>query len=407
MGFVTQLKHAWNAFTSPPPQIPSGSVMSYNPNRRLHSFVTNDRSIVNAVLTRTAVDVAMLDFMHADVDVNGRFLGERYDSGLNYCLTREANIDQSAFAFKQDIVTTIFEDGVAAIVPVDTTHNPNMTGGYDIQTMRVGKVVDWQPRHVKVSLYNDKVGKREDVTVLKENVAIVQNPLYSIMNEPNSTLQRLIKKLSLLDISDESATSQKLDMIIQLPYVIKSEQRRQQANQRRKEIEFQLRESELGIAYTDGTEKVTQLNRPVENNLQESVAYLTEQLYSQLGITRELLAGSASEEEINNYYRRTVEPVAKAIAEEFERKFLTKTARTQNQKVLYLRSQFDFVTTSSLGDLGDKLVRNEILTSNEMRSILGYRPSDQPGADELRNKNMPIEDTRGDTSPPDVVEVIE
>lgn len=407
MGFVTQLKHAWNAFTSPPPQIPSGMAMSYNPNRRTHSFITNDKSIVHAVLTRTAVDVAMLDFMHSDVDENGRFIGERALSGLNYCLTREANIDQSAFAFKQDIVTTIFEDGVAAVVPVDTSHNPNMTGGYDIQTMRVGRVVDWQPRHVKVSLYNDRVGKREEVTVLKENAAIIQNPLYAIMNEPNSTLQRLIKKLSLLDISDENVTSQKLDMIIQLPYIIKTEQRRQQAEQRRKDIEFQLRESDLGIAYTDGTEKITQLNRPIENNLHESVAYLTEQLYSQLGITRELLAGSASEAEINNYYRRTVEPVAKAIAEEFERKFLTKTARTQNQKVLYLRSQFDFVTTSNLGDLGDKLIRNEILTSNEMRSILGFKPSEQPGADDLRNKNMPIEDTLGGNAPPDVVEVFE
>lgn len=406
MGFVTQLKHAWNAFTSPPPQLPSGGVSTYNPGRRPRSFITNDRSIVNAVLTRTAVDVSMIDFMHVNVDDNGRFIGERTDSGLNFCLTREANIDQSAFAFKQDIVTTMFEEGVAAVVPVDTSFNPNVTGGYDILTMRVGKVVDWQPRHVKVSLYNDRSGKREDVTVLKENVAIIQNPLYSIMNEPNSTLQRLIKKLSLLDVSDENATSQKLDMIIQLPYVIKSEQRKAQAEQRRKAIEFQLRESELGIAYTDGTEKITQLNRPVENNLQESVAYLTEQLYSQLGITRELLAGNASEEEINNYNRRTVEPVAKAIAEEFERKFLTKTARTRNQRVLYLRSQFDFVTTSSIGELGDKLIRNEILTSNEMRSILGFKPSSEPGADELRNKNMPIDDTRGGISPPIEVEEI-
>lgn len=393
MSFVTQIKHAWNAFKSPQPSVPPSQALSVNPSRsRRASFVTNDRSIATAVLTRIAVDISMIDFMHVDVDDNDRYKAPR-DSGLNYCLTSEANIDQSAMTFKLDVATTLLETGVAAIVPIDTTYDPKVTGGYDIQTMRVGRVVEWHPRHVKVELYNDVQGRRESVMLPKEQVAIVFNPLYSIMNEPNSTLQRLIDKLKLMDVSDQNATSNKLDLIIQLPYVIKSEQRRQQAVQRMKDIEFQLSQGDYGIAYTDGTEKINQLNRPVDNNLQEHVAYLTEQLYSQLGITKQLLEGSASEEEITNYYRRTVEPIAKAISEEVERKFLTKTARTQKQKVLYLRSQFDFVSMSNMGDVVDKLIRNEVATSNEVRSILGFKPSTDPGADDLRNKNMPVDDT--------------
>ena len=392
MSFIKQLKHAWNAFTSEQPKVPQSQALVSNPVRRRQSFISDDRSIANAVLTRIAVDISMIDFMHVDVDDNDRFLGAR-TSGLNNCLSTEANIDQSAMTLKLDIAQTLLESGTAAVVPVDTTYDPKITGGYDIITMRVGRVVEWNPRHVKVELYNDRTGRREQVVVPKENAAIIFNPLYSIMNEPNSTLQRLIAKLKLLDVSDENSTSNKLDLIIQLPYVIKSEQRRQQAMQRMQDIEFQLSQGDYGIAYTDGTEKINQLNRPVDNNLQEHIAYLTEQLYSQLGITKSLLEGSASEDEITNYYRRTVEPIAKAITEEFDRKFLTKTARSQKQKVIYMRSQFDFVTMSNMGDLVDKLVRNEVASSNEVRSILGLKPVDDPRADELRNKHMPVEST--------------
>lgn len=392
MSFLKQLKHAWNAFTSESPRVPPSQAVSINPTRRRHSFVSDDRSIANVVLTRIAVDISMIDFMHVDVDDNDRFKGPRR-SGLHYCLTSEANIDQSAMTFKLDVAQTLLETGVAAVVPVDTSYNPNITGGYDINTMRVGRVVEWHPRHVKVELYNDRTGRKEQITVAKENAAIIFNPLYAIMNEPNSTLQRLINKLKLLDVSDEKSTSNKLDLIIQLPYVIKSEQRRQQAVQRMRDIEHQLSQGDYGIAYTDGTEKINQLNRPVDNNLQEHVSYLTEQLYSQLGITKALLEGSAGEDEITNYYRRTVEPIAKAITEELDRKFLTKTARTQKQKVVYMRSQFDFVTMSNMGDLVDKLVRNEVASSNEVRSILGFKPVDDPRANELRNKHMPVKST--------------
>lgn len=392
MSFVKQLKHAWNAFTSPQPKVPPSQSFATNPTRRSRTFVSNDRSVATSVLTRIAVDVSMIDFMHVDVDENDMFNGTR-PSGLNNCLTSEANIDQSAMTFKLDIATTLLEVGVAAVVPVVTDYSPTVTGGYDIKSMRVGRVAEWYAQHVKVDLYNDIAGKREMIILPKDQVGIIYNPLYSVMNEPNSTLQRLVNKIRLLDISDENATSNKLDLIIQLPYVIKSEQRRQQAVQRMKDIEFQLSQGDYGIAYTDGTEKINQLNRPVDNSLPERVEYLTEQLYSQLGITKALLEGSAPEAEINNYYRRTVEPIAKAIAEELERKFLTKTARTQNQKVIYMRSQFDFVTMSNMGDVVDKLVRNEVATSNEVRSILGFKPSTDPRADELRNKHMPVEST--------------
>lgn len=409
MSITNRLKHAWNAFTDPESRgvrSTFGGMSAENPviHRRPSTFLHNDRSIVTTLITRIAVDIGMLDFLHATVDINGRYLGERV-SGLNNCLTVEANIDQSALAFKMDIARTLLEDGVACVVPIETDFSPHMTAGFDIKNLRVGKAVSWHPQHVTVSVYNEKTGKRQNLKLHKKVVAIIYNPLYSIMNEPNSTLQRLIEKLKLMDSSDIASANNKLDLIIQLPYVVKSEQRRQNATQRLKDIEFQLGKSDLGIAYTDATESINQLNRPITNNLQERVEFLTGQLYSQLGITKDVLEGSASEEVMNNYYRRTVEPIAKAIAEELDRTFITKTARTQGQRVMYLRSQFDFVTTSNIGDLADKLIRNEVLTSNEIRGILGYRPSDSPGADELRNKNMPVKDTTpmGSKSPPEEV----
>lgn len=409
MKLTTRLEHAWNAFRD-------GSTRNqhtYSMNntegvvrRRAQGLILNDKSIVSTIVSRMAVDLGMLDFIHAEVDSNGRYTGER-DSGLTNCLSIEANLDQNAFAFKIDIAMTMFEEGVACVVPTETNFSPEITSGYDIKSMRVGRIVGWMPEHVRVELYNEKTGRREELVLGKRYVAIIQNPLYTIMNEPNSTLQRLLRKLALLDTADEQVSNNKLDLIIKLPYQIKSEQKRAHAKQRLKDIEFQLAQSNLGIAYADATEDITQLNRPIENDLQSKVEYLTNQLYSQLGITKEVLEGSASEEVMNNYFRRTIEPVAKAIAEEFDRKFITKTARTQGQKVMYLRSQFDFVSTSSIGDLGDKLIRNEILTSNEMRSILGYRPSTDPKADELRNKNMPVKDTEGVGGSPPSQEVVE
>lgn len=409
MKLTTRLEHAWNAFRD-------GSTRNqhtYSMNntegvvrRRAQGLILNDKSIVSTIVSRMAVDLGMLDFIHAEVDSNGRYTGER-DSGLTNCLSIEANLDQNAFAFKIDIAMTMFEEGVACVVPTETDFSPEITSGYDIKSMRVGRIVGWMPEHVRVELYNEKTGRREELVLGKRYVAIIQNPLYTIMNEPNSTLQRLLRKLALLDTADEQVSNNKLDLIIKLPYQIKSEQKRAHAKQRLKDIEFQLAQSNLGIAYADATEDITQLNRPIENDLQSKVEYLTNQLYSQLGITKEVLEGSASEEVMNNYFRRTIEPVAKAIAEEFDRKFITKTARTQGQKVMYLRSQFDFVSTSSIGDLGDKLIRNEILTSNEMRSILGYRPSTDPKADELRNKNMPVKDTEGVGGSPPSQEVVE
>lgn len=393
MGIGKQLKHAWNAFTGKEPEPTGGASQSImSSTRRTGSLITNDRSIVTTVITRLAVDVAMLDFVHADVDINERYLAP-VRSGLNDCLTYESNLDQSAFAFKHEVAMSMLERGYVVMVPVDTDISPNLSGGYDIRSLRTGIVVEWMPQHVKLEVYNEKTGNRENVVMSKRNVAIVQNPLYAVMNEPNSTLQRLIKKLALLDVSDEAQASNRLDMIIQLPYTVKSEQKLDMAQRRREEVEFQLRQGDLGIAWIDGAEKITQLNRPVENNLLANVQHLTEQLYSQLGLTKEILEGSASEEAIQAYHRRTVEPIAKVLAEEMSRKFLTKSARTRGHRVLYLRSQFDFVSITNMGDLFDKLIRNEILTSNEARAILGYRPSDDPGADQLRNKNMPVHDT--------------
>jgi hypothetical protein len=350
--------------------------------------LSNERSIISSIYTRLSIDVAAVDIRHVRLDENDRYV-EDIDSGLNNCLKVEANLDQAARAFRQDIAMTLFDKGVAALVPVDTTLNPNLTGGYDILTMRVGEIVAWMPSKVRVSVYNEATGRREEINLDKKMVAIVENPLYSVMNEPNSTLQRLIRKLNLLDAVDEQSSSGKLDMIIQLPYVIKSEARRQQAEQRRADIEFQLKSSKYGIAYTDGTEKITQLNRPVENNLLKQVEYLMAMLYGQLGLTEEVMNGTANEAAMLNYINRTIEPVLGAISEAMKRSFLTKTARSQKQSIEYFRDPFKLVPMSDLAEMADKFTRNEIVTSNEFRGFIGMKPSADPKADQLVNSNMP------------------
>lgn len=358
-----------------------------------------DRYMISSIYTRLSVDVAGVEFNHIRQDENGRF-SETIYSGLNDCLHVEANIDQAARAFRQDIAITLFDKGVAAIVPVDTTLNPTETGGYDIKTLRVGDVVAWYPEHVQVNLYNEKKGLREDIVLPKSMVAIVENPLYSIMNEPNSILQRLVHKLSIMDAIDEQNGSTKMNMIIQLPYVVKSDARKQQAEQRRKDIEFQLTQSKYGIAYTDGTENITQLNRPVENNMMEQVEYLTNLLYAQLGLTEEIMNGTASEAVMLNYNNRTIKPVVTAIAEAMTRTFLTKTARTQKQVITYSRDPFDLVPLNNIAEIADKFTRNEIMTANEVRSLIGMKPAIDPRADELRNSNMPVSDTEPSISGP-------
>jgi hypothetical protein len=335
-----------------------------------------------------SVDVAQATLYHVRLDENKRYV-EEVDSGLNYCLTSEANIDQAARAFRQDIAMSLFQHGVVAIVPVDTVLNPLLTGGYDIKTLRVGEITQWYPQHVTVNLYNERTGLREDVTVPKSLAAIVENPFHMIMNEPNSTLQRLIRKLNMLDMVDEASSSGKLDLIIQLPYVIKSEARRQQAEQRRRDIESQLKDSTYGIAYTDGTEKITQLNRPAENNLLAQVESLMKLLYSQLGITDEIMNGTADEKTMLNYANRTIEPIISAIVESMKRTFLTKTARAQGQSIVFFRDPFKLVPISQIADIADKFTRNEILTSNEIRQLVGFKPASDPKADSLRNSNMP------------------
>jgi hypothetical protein len=334
------------------------------------------------------IDVASVDMRHVRLDDENRYK-EDMDSGLNSCLTLEANIDQAARAFRQDVVMTLFDNGVAAIVPVDTSISPEQSGGFDILTLRVGNVVTWYPHHVRVNLYNETTGVREEITLLKTAVAIVENPLYSVMNEPNSTLQRLLRKLNLLDVVDEASASGKLDLIIQLPYVIKSEARRQQAEQRRTDIEFQLKGSQYGIAYTDGTEKITQLNRPAENNLMSQIEYLTKMLYGQLGLTEEVMNGTADEKAMLNYWNRTVEPILTAIVEAMRRSFLTKTARTQKQSVLFFKDPFRLIPIENIAEIADKFTRNEIMTANEIRGIIGFPPHSSPKADQLTNSNMP------------------
>ena len=387
--FGSRLKHAWNVFRSrdPTSEFRDTGASYYNRPDRPRFTRGNERSITTSVLNRIALDASAIDILHVRLDKNGRFL-EEINSGLNNCLKLSANTDQTGRAFKQDVVMSMLDEGCVAIVPTDTTMNPKATDSYDIETMRVGKIIQWRPQHVQVRLYNEQTGKKEEIWLPKKMVAIVENPLYAVMNEPNSTMQRLIHKLGLLDITDEQTASGKLDLIIQLPYVIKTDARRQQAENRRKDIEMQLAGSKYGIAYTDGTEKITQLNRSLENNLMKQVEYLTNQLYSQLGITQTILDGTADEKTMLNYYSRTIEPIVSAIADEMKRKFLTKTASTQNQSIEFFRNPFKLVPVNDIAEIADKFTRNEIMTSNEIRQIVGMKPSDDPKADELRNSNI-------------------
>jgi hypothetical protein len=398
----SRLKHAWNAFTNREadesrqrPFYSEGGLASMRRNDRPLARFSNEKSIISSIYTRIGVDVAAINMVHVRTDDQKRYL-EDIDSGLNNCLSVEANIDQAATQFRQDVVTTFLEEGVAAVVPVDTSISPLESGGFDIKTLRVGRVVMWYPKHVTVSLYNENRGMREDITLPKTTVAIIENPLYSVMNEPNSMLQRLIRKLNLLDSVDEQSASGKLDLIIQLPYVIKSEAKRQQAEQRRKDIEFQLKGSQYGIAYTEATEKVVQLNRPAENNLMSQVEYLTNLVWAQLGLTAEVMNGTADENVMKNYYARTVEPMLEAIVEAMIRTFLTKTARAQFQSIMYFKDPFKFVPIGGEGgiaDIADKFARNEITSSNEIRQAIGMKPSQEPKADKLINSNMPQGDT--------------
>ena len=406
----SRLKHAWNVFrardeTESYNYQDMGMYSSYNPTRP-RVLTGTERSIITAGYNRIAMDVAAYDIQHVRVDDNGRYV-ETINSSLQNCLTIEANKDQTGRAFVQDIVMSLFDEGSVAIVPVDTTVSPRVTGAYEINTMRTGKIVEWYPNQVRVELYNDSTGLKERVLIPKSIVAIVENPLFAVMNEPNSTLKRLIRKLNLLDAVDEASGSGKLDLIIQLPYVIKSEAKQMQAEARRKAIETQLTGSKYGIAYTDGTEHITQLNRPAENNLLSQITYLTNMLYSQLGITEDVFTGKADEKAMLNYYNRTIEPIVTAIIEEIRRKFLTKTARSQGQTMMGFRDIFRLVPANEMAEMADSFTRNEILTSNEVRSILGMKPSDAPQADELRNKNMPLQESEEGITAPQTVDTSE
>lgn len=383
----SRLKHAWNAFFNRDPTYYKdiGGSYSYRPDRPRFSR-GNEKSIVTSVYNRIALDVSSINIQHVQLDENNRFT-ETVDSNLNSCLSLEANVDQTGRAFIQDVVMSMFDEGVVAIVPIETDRDPDK-GSFEIYSMRTGKILEWFPRHVRVRVYNDRTGQKEDILMAKDTVAIIENPLYAVINEPNSTMQRLIRKLNLLDIIDEQSSAGKLDLIIQLPYVIKTEARRQQAELRRKDIENQLAGSKYGIAYTDGTERITQLNRPVENNLMKQIEYLTNLLYSQLGITTTILDGTADDKTMLNYYNRTIEPIVSAIVDEMKRKFLTKTARSQRKSILFFRDPFKLVPVADLAEIADKFTRNEIMTSNEIRQIIGMKPADDPRADELRNKNL-------------------
>jgi hypothetical protein len=400
MTIMGRLKHAWNVFFNVDSPEPFESVTSYGtrPDRTRLRF-TNEKSIVSSIYTRIAIDVSDLKIKHVKLDDKDRFESV-VNSGLNECLNLEANIDQAARAFRQDLIMTLFDEGVAALVPIDTTSNPRFTNSWDIKTMRVGRVVRWSPESIRVSVYNEATGMREEVVVSKRYAAIIENPLYAVMNEPNSTLQRLIRKLNLLDAVDEQSSSGKLDLIIQLPYTIKSDLRRQQAEQRRKDIEVQLKGSQYGIAYTDGTEKVIQLNRPSENNLLKQVEFLTELLYSQLGITKEVMDGTATQPVMLNYFNRTIKPLMDAVVEAMIRTFLTKTARTQGQSVMYFYDPFSLIPVDQLAEIADKFTRNEILSSNEFRQIVGRPPVKDKKADQLRNSNMPESELGLNTPPP-------
>lgn len=395
MTFGSRLLHAWNAFRDRDPfsyRYSFGPSYSYRPDRPIFSR-GNERSIVTSVYNRIALDVSTMTIQHVRLDGDDRFK-EIIDSGLNNCLTLEANLDQTGRSFIQDVVMSMLDEGCVAIVPVDTTFNPKDTGSFDITTMRTGKILAWYPKHVKVRVYDERRGEKEDILVPKSTVAIVENPFYAVMNEPNSTSQRLIRKLNILDAIDEQSGSGKLNLIIQLPYVIKTEARRQQAEKRRKDIEDQLSGSKYGVAYTDGTEHVVQLNRPVDNNLMSQIEYLTSMLYSQLGLTQAIMDGSADDKTMQNYYTRTIEPLLSAIVDEMKRKFLTKTARSQKQSILFFRDPFKLVPVDKIAEMTDKFTRNEVMTSNEIRQKIGMKPSTDPKADELRNSNLsaPAED---------------
>lgn len=389
MKFLDRLQHAYNSFLNRDPTDyyrEVGSGYSYRPDR-VRFTGGNERSIVTSVYNRIALDTASINIVHARLDEDNRY-SETIDSALNRCLTKDANIDQTGRGFIQDVVMSMLDEGCVAIVPVDTSVNPKQSGSYDILSMRTAKIIQWYPQHVKVRVYNDKTGMKEDLTLPKSFVCIIENPLYAVINEPNSTMQRLIRKLNLLDVVDEQTSAGKLDLIIQLPYVIKSEARREQAEKRRKDIEMQLSGSKYGIAYTDGTERITQLNRPVENNLMKQIEYLTNLLYAQLGITQTILDGTADDKTMLNYYNRTIEPIISAIVDEVERKFLTKTARSQKQAIKFFRDPFKLVPINEIAEIADKFTRNEITSSNEIRTVIGFKPSKDPGADELRNKNL-------------------
>lgn len=387
---VSRLKHGWNAFMNRDPtysyRMDIGPSSSYRPDR-LRLTRGNERTIVSSIYNRIALDCAAITIQHCKLDDNNRYV-ETVNSKLNRCLTLEANIDQTSRAFMQDAVLSMFDEGVVAIVPVDTSFDPNVTDSYDIHSMRTGKVVEWYPEHVKLNVYNDKKGQREDIVMPKRAVTIVENPFYAVMNEPNSTMKRLVRKLNMLDAIDEQTSSGKLDLIIQLPYVIKSEARRKQAEERRKDIEMQLAGSKHGIAYTDGTEKVIQLNRPVENNLLTQIEYLTSMAFAQLNITQSVLDGTADEKTMLNYNTRCVEPVVAAIVDGMKRTFLTKTARSQNHSIMYFRDPFKLVPVSELAEIADKMTRNEIMTSNEIRQFVGMKPANDPKADQLVNSNI-------------------
>lgn len=393
MSILTRLQHGWNAFIGRDPTRQSNNWNygwygghSVRPDRTTLTM-GNERSVVNAVYNRIANDVAQITLLHAKIDENGKYL-ETVDDELNQRMTLEANIDQTARAFILDVVLSMFDEGVVAVIPVSTDSNPDFTDSYNIESMRTGKIVEWFPDSVRIRAYDERDGQYKEIECPKESVAIIENPFYSVMNEPNSTAKRLVRKLNLIDIMDEQNSSNKLDLIVQLPYVVKTEARRQQAENRRKDIEQQLTGSKYGIAYTDGTEKIIQLNRPVENTLASQVKDLRADLYSQLGITQAILDGSASEQELLNYYSRTVEPILAAIADEYKRKFLSKNQRTRRHTIWFFRDPFKLVPVDKIADIADKFTRNEILSSNEVRALVGYKPVDDPAANELRNKNL-------------------
>lgn len=395
MNIGSRLKHAWNAFLNrdPPGSRYYGGGYSYRPDRMRFSR-GSERTIINAIYNRIALDAASITINHVKLDENNRF-DSIIDSGLNYCLNTEANADQTGRGLIQDIVMTFLEEGVAAVVPEKTNFDPRYSNSYEIYSMRVGVPVEWYPNHVRVRLFNELTGQKEEITFPKKMVALIENPFYAVMNAPNSTMQQLVRKLALLDVVDEQAGSGKLDMIIQLPYVIKSQARRDQAEQRRAEIEKQLSGSKYGIAYTDGTERIVQLNRSLENNILKSIEYLTNMVYSQLGVTQEILNGTADEKTMNNYMNRIIEPVISAIADEFKRKFLTKTARTQGQSIMFFRDPFRLAPVSMIAEMADKFTRNEIMTPNEFRQVIGMKPSKDPKSDQLANRNIASADEQG------------